>query len=92
MTPSALPFYQEWSSLNYMYGVVNVSFHEDVKLIAHLEFEPGLYTNHQMKVRLFLTPVLLPHVLIILYRLGYTERVSQAGGDHVRVGGGDLPQ
>ena len=32
-----------------MYGVVNVSYHEDDKLIAHLEFEPGLYTNHQMK-------------------------------------------
>ena len=33
-----------------MYGVVNISYHEDQKLIAHLEFEPGLYTNHQMKV------------------------------------------
>ena len=92
MTPRSLHFYQDWSSLNYMYGVVNVSFHEDVKLIAHLEFEPGLYTNHQMKVGIVLSPVLLPHVLIILYRPGYTERVSQAGGDHVRVGGGDLPQ
>ena len=51
MTPRSLHFYQDWSSLNYMYGVVNVSFHEDMKLIAHLEFEPGLYTNHQMKVR-----------------------------------------
>ena len=49
MTPRSLHFYQDWSSLNYMYGVVNVSFHEDQKLIAHLEFEPGLYTNHQMK-------------------------------------------
>jgi len=49
MTPRSLHFYQDWSSLNYMYGVVNVSFHEDMKLIAHLEFEPGLYTNHQMK-------------------------------------------
>ena len=49
MTPRSLHFYQDWSSLNYMYGVVNVSFHEDIKLIAHLEFEPGLYTNHQMK-------------------------------------------
>ena len=52
MTPRSLHFYQDWSSLNYMYGVVNVSFHEDMKLIAHLEFEPGLYTNHQMKVRM----------------------------------------
>ena len=52
MTPRSLHFYQDWSSLNYMYGVVNVSFHEDTKLIAHLEFEPGLYTNHQMKVRM----------------------------------------
>ena len=43
-------YFQEWSSLNYMYGVVNVSFHEKENLIAHLEFEPGLYTNHQMKV------------------------------------------
>ena len=33
-----------------MYGVVNISYHEQDKLIAHLEFEPGLYTNHQMKV------------------------------------------
>lgn len=49
MTPRSLHFYQEWSSLNYMYGVVNISYHEDQKLIAHLEFEPGLYTNHQMK-------------------------------------------
>lgn len=49
MTPKSLHFYQDWSSLNYMYGVVNISYHEDVKLIAHLEFEPGLYTNHQMK-------------------------------------------
>ena len=32
-----------------MYGVVNISYHEAEKLIAHLEFEPGLYTNHQMK-------------------------------------------
>ena len=50
MTPSALPFYQEWSSLNYMYGVTNISYAEKESLVAHLEFEPGLYTNHQMKV------------------------------------------
>ena len=50
MTPKSLHHYQDWSSLNYMYGVVNISYHEDHKLIAHLEFEPGLYTNHQMKV------------------------------------------
>ena len=50
MTPSALPFYQEWSSLNYMYGVTNISYAEKENLVAHLEFEPGLYTNHQMKV------------------------------------------
>ena len=49
---SAVMFLQfkEWSSLNYMYGVVNVSYHQKDDLIAHLEFEPGLYTNHQMKV------------------------------------------
>lgn len=49
MTPKSIHHYQDWSSLNYMYGVVNISYHEDAKLIAHLEFEPGLYTNHQMK-------------------------------------------
>ena len=51
MTPKSLRHYQDWSSLNYMYGVVNISYHEDFKLIAHLEFEPGLYTNHQMKAK-----------------------------------------
>jgi len=49
MTPKSIHHYQDWSSLNYMYGVVNISYHEDAQLIAHLEFEPGLYTNHQMK-------------------------------------------
>ena len=49
MTPKSLQHYQDWSSLNYMYGVVNISYHDREKLIAHLEFEPGLYTNHQMK-------------------------------------------
>ena len=87
MTPRSLHFYQDWSSLNYMYGVVNVSFHEDMKLIAHLEFEPGLYTNHQMKVRMVHNPV------ILLFQLpGHPERISEAGWDHVRVGGGNLPQ
>ena len=32
------------------YGVVNISYHDDAQLVAHLEFEPGLYNNHQMKV------------------------------------------
>ena len=32
------------------YGVVNISYHDDAELVAHLEFEPGLYNNHQMKV------------------------------------------
>ena len=34
--------------------MVNISYHDDAQLIAHLEFEPGLYNNHQMKV--FLAP------------------------------------
>ena len=89
MTPRSLHFYQDWSSLNYMYGVVNVSFHEDMKLIAHLEFEPGLYTNHQMKVKMVQSP---QPSQCYLYLPGHTERISEAGGDHVRVGGGDLPQ
>ncbi|XP_023334151.1 uncharacterized protein LOC111705736 [Eurytemora carolleeae] len=50
MTPAGIHFYNDWSSLNYMYGVVNTSYHEDQQLIAHLEFEPGLYTNQQMKI------------------------------------------
>lgn len=49
MTPLSIHHYNDWSSLNYMYGVVNISYHQDQRLIAHLEFEPGLYTNHQMK-------------------------------------------
>ena len=35
------------------YGVVNISYHDDAQLVAHLEFEPGLYNNHQMKVSIF---------------------------------------
>jgi len=49
MSPASIHYYNDWSSLNYMYGVVNISYHQDSKLIAHLEFEPGIYTNHQMK-------------------------------------------
>ena len=28
MTPAGIHFYNDWSSLNYMYGVVNTSYHE----------------------------------------------------------------
>ena len=49
MTPSSIHYYSEWNSLNYMYGVFNISFEEDAKLLALLEFEPGLYTNKQLK-------------------------------------------
>ena len=28
---------------------------QDAQLIAHLEFEPGIYTNHQMKVTPYIT-------------------------------------
>jgi len=49
MTPKSIHHYQDWSSLNYMYGVVNISYHDDAQLVAHLEFEPGLYNNHLMK-------------------------------------------
>ena len=49
MTKETIHYFTEWNSLNYMYGVVNISFQQDDKLLALLEFEPGLYKNHQLK-------------------------------------------
>jgi hypothetical protein len=37
---------QHWNSLNYIYGVIKISF-DTFKAV--LEFEPGLYTHKQMK-------------------------------------------
>lgn len=47
--PPTILNYQQWNSLNHIYGVVNVShqFAHDLKSI--LEFEAGLYTHQQMK-------------------------------------------
>ncbi len=32
MSPASIHYYNDWSSLNYMYGVVNISYHEDAKV------------------------------------------------------------
>ena len=43
-------FGTSYNKIRPRYGVVNISYHDDAQLVAHLEFEPGLYNNHQMKV------------------------------------------
>uniref|UniRef100_A0A0K2SZH6 Uncharacterized protein n=1 Tax=Lepeophtheirus salmonis TaxID=72036 RepID=A0A0K2SZH6_LEPSM len=49
LTVERLSSYHHWNNLNHIYGVVQVSYEliEDYKTV--LEFEPGLYTHHQMK-------------------------------------------
>ena len=37
MSPASIHYYNDWSSLNYMYGVVNISYHEDAK-VSSLHF------------------------------------------------------
>ena len=48
LTPKSMHYYSDWSSLNYMYGVVNTTY-QDQDLVATLEFEPGIYSRRQMK-------------------------------------------
>ncbi len=49
MTPDSVRGYNQWASLNRLYGVVDVSYAYADDLRAVLEFEPGLYTHHQMR-------------------------------------------
>ncbi len=49
MTPESVRQYSQWSTLNRLYGVVDVSHEQADELRAVLEFEPGLYSHHQMR-------------------------------------------
>ena len=49
MSKEEIKYYNHWNSLNYIYGVVKVGHELLEELKAVLEFEPGLYTHHQMK-------------------------------------------
>ena len=48
MTPDSVRSYNQWSTLNRVYGVVGVSYAHADELRAVLEFEPGLYSHHQV--------------------------------------------
>ena len=63
-SPSKVAVYNHWDTLNYIYGVVKIGHELIGQLKAVLEFEPGLYTHHQVSVTLKQGPShqkLLPH-------------------------------
>ena len=47
-SPSKVAVYNHWDTLNYIYGVVKIGHELIGQLKAVLEFEPGLYTHHQV--------------------------------------------
>ena len=67
-SPSKVAVYNHWDTLNYIYGVVKIGHELIGQLKAVLEFEPGLYTHHQVSVSLKQGPShqkLLPHTVMI---------------------------